>query len=52
MNEFVVILKLINFKLGNWKFENLKIFKFNDYKKFLTLEVIFFQKHLRNSQKE
>ena len=29
----------------------LKIFKFNGYKKFLTLIVIFFQVHLRNSQK-
>ena len=33
MNEFVVILKLINFKMGNWKFEILKIFKSNGYKK-------------------
>ena len=34
MNEFVVILKLINFKMGNWKFEIFKIFKSNDYKKY------------------
>ena len=32
--------------------EFLKIFKFNGYKKILTLVVIFFQVHLRNSQKE
>ena len=52
MNEFVVILKLIKFKMGNWKIEILKIFKFNGYKKNFTLVVIFFQVHLRNSQKE
>ena len=33
MNEFLVILKWINLKNGNWKIEILKIFKFNDYKK-------------------
>ena len=53
MNEFVVILKRINLKNGklkNWKFENFQ----NQMviKKFLTLVVIFFQIHLRNSQKK
>ena len=46
MNEFVVMLKLIDFKnkkLKIWKFENLKILKFNGYKKFLTLVIIFFK---------
>ena len=33
MNEFVVILKLINFKNGKLKIEILKIFKFNGYNK-------------------
>ena len=33
MNEFVVILKVLNFKTGNWKIEILKIFKFNGYLK-------------------
>ena len=28
--------------MGNWKMEILKIFKFNGYKKFLTLVVIIF----------
>ena len=37
--------------MGNWKFEILKNFKSNGYKKFLTLEVIFFRVHLRNSKK-
>ena len=50
MNDFVVILKLINFKNGKLKKEILKNFKFNGYKKSLTLVVIFFQVHLRNSQ--
>ena len=38
--------------MGNWKIEILKIFKFNGYKKFLALVEIFFQVHLRNSQKK
>ena len=37
--------------MGNWKMKILKIFKFNGYKIFLTLVVIFYQVHLRNSQK-
>ena len=54
MNEFVVILKLINFKnekLKNWNVENFQIQWL--LKKSLTLVVIFFlQVHLRNNQKE
>ena len=38
--------------MGNWKIEILKIFKSNGYKKCLTLVVIFFRVHLRNSQKK
>ena len=52
MNEFVVILKWIDLKNGKlkyWKFENFQIQWL--YKKSLTLVVIFFQIHLRNSQK-
>ena len=33
MNEFVVILKSIILKMGNWKIEIFKIFKSNGYKK-------------------
>ena len=33
MNEFVVILKLINLKIGNWKMEFWKLSKLNGYKK-------------------
>ena len=38
--------------MENWKMENFKNFKFNDYKKkFLTFVLIFFQIHLIKSQK-
>ena len=48
MDEFVVILKWINFKNGK-----LKIWKFNGYKKIShSSSNLFFQIHLRNSQKE
>ena len=52
MNEFVVILKSINFKNG--KLKNLNFQNFQNQmviNKFLTLVVIFFQIHLRNNQK-
>ena len=52
MNEFVVNLKLLNFKNGKLKREFWEISKLNGYKKILTLIVIFFQIHLRNNQKE
>ena len=51
MNEFVVILKLIYFKIGNWKMEILKIFKFNGYKKFLTLIIIFSNASMKQSKR-
>ena len=51
MNEFVVILKLINFKNDKLKKEIMINFKFNDYKNIFTLVVSFFQIHIRNSQK-
>ena len=49
MNEFVAILKWINFKNGKfWE-----ISKFNGYKKtFNSLNNLYFQIHLRNNQKE
>ena len=52
INEFVVILKLINFK--KWETEIRNFEKFQNpmvIKNVLTLVVIFFQVHLRNSQK-
>ena len=52
MNEFVVSLKRINFKNGKLKNLNFEKFKnsmvINDP---FTLAEIFFQVHLRNSQK-
>ena len=52
MNEFFVNLKWINLKNGklkNWNFENFQIQWL--FKKILYFVVIFFQEHLRNSQK-
>ena len=36
INEFVVILKSISFKMGNWKLKFWEISKFNGYKKKLS----------------
>ena len=38
--------------MGNWKTKKEILRKFNGYKKIFTLVEIFFQVHLRNSQKE
>ena len=51
MNEFVVIFKSINIKNGKLKNGNFENFQIQWLKNFLTLVVIFFQVHLRNSQK-
>ena len=48
MNEFIVTLKLISFKNGNFEnFSNSMVIK-----KILTLVVIFFLTHLRYNQKK
>ena len=53
MNEFVLHSKRLNIKNGKLKKEILRNFITQWLKtKFLTLIVIFFQIHLRNSQKE
>ena len=37
--------------MRNWKFEILKIFKFNGYKKFLTLIIIFSNASMKQSKR-
>ena len=51
MNKFVQHSKRLNIKMWNWKKKCWEISKLNGYKDFLALVKIFFQVHLRNSQK-
>ena len=53
MNESVLHLKRLNIKKGKWKKGNIKNFKNSmDLKFLIALVVIYFEVHLRNSQKE